>query len=190
VAARWFGLDTVSADDVRQRLRPLVPAGAPGEFAQAMMDLGATICRPVAPKCDLCPLADECAGYRSGNPERFPAPKLKAAKPHRSGVAYWMEQDGCIRLVRRPAKGLLGGMAALPGPEWSVELQTPKGEPLAMVRHVFTHFTLHLTILPGVPEREQGWWHPIADLASAGLPTLYRKAAAAVLSSSERRVAA
>ncbi len=85
------------------------------------MDLGATICRPRAPDCGACPLSSDCAAYASGEPERFPAPKRKAVRPVRHGIAYWIERNGCVWLVRRPAKGMLGGMAALPGPEWTDE---------------------------------------------------------------------
>ena len=79
-----------------------------------MMDLGATICTPRNPACGLCPLRGWCAASREGEPERYPVKAPKAARPHRHGIAYWLEHDGEVLLVRRPAKGLLGGMLALP----------------------------------------------------------------------------
>ena len=184
VAARLFGLEAPRDEDVRRSLSRMLPARAPGDFTQAMMDLGATICRPKAPACTACPLTADCAASRSRDPERFPAPKPKSHRPQRYGIAYWIERHGSIWLTRRPAKGLLGGMPALPGPEWSVEPILAAPPPLARVRHVFTHFALDLAIvetleLPG----EEGWWHLASRLHEAGLPTHYRKPAEAVLAS-------
>jgi A/G-specific adenine glycosylase len=155
-----------------------------------MMDLGATICRPLAPACTVCPLASDCAGFRSGDPARYPAAKAKSARPFRKGTAYWIERDEHVWLVRRPAKGLLGGMAALPGPEWAAEDPTAHGTPLAQVRHVFTHFALDLSIVASQQPQGEGWWQPIDSLQSAGLPTVFRKAAEAVLQGRVQQAAA
>jgi A/G-specific adenine glycosylase len=161
----------------------ITPAEQCGDFAQAMMDLGATICTPRAPKCLLCPLADRCAARASGDPERYPLKAAKAARPRREGVAYWLEHKGEVLLVRRPASGLLGGMLALPTCGWS-------GEPAAApapadwqeagsVEHVFTHFALKLRILRAEAQaRPEGIWWPIERLDEAGLPTVFAKAAA------------
>jgi A/G-specific adenine glycosylase len=149
-----------------------------------MMDLGATICRPRNPRCGDCPLACDCAAFASGEPETFPERRKRSARPHRNGVAYWIERGGSVWLVRRPAKGLLGGMAALPGPDWTNGADTGAGA-IATVRHVFTHFSLDLAIVPrGEPEGE-GWWQPIDRLDDAGLPTLYRRAAELVITAGE-----
>ena len=148
VIARYVGVeDTIdrARDEIRKVVDSMVPADRPGDFAQAMMDLGATICRPKAPDCSRCPLAEECVAFASGEPERFPAPKRKAERPTRYGTAWWIERGDSVWLVRRPAKGMLGGMAALPGPEWTEERQT-EGVSLANVTHVFTHFRLELSI--------------------------------------------
>ena len=157
----------------------MTPKVRPGDYAQAMMDLGATICRPKDPDCRACPLAEDCRACASGTPHAFPAPKIRRQRPHRQGVAWWTERDGAIWLVRRPAKGILGGMAALPGPEW--EQNPPAVAALATVSHGFTHFTLDLHIVAGPGPTEEGWWQPLDQLAKAGLPTLYRKAVEAVL---------
>jgi A/G-specific adenine glycosylase len=158
----------------------MTPADRPGDYAQAMMDLGATICRPRQPDCCNCPLASECLGYASGTPESFPAPKEKRVRPHRHGVAWWIERDGCIWLVRRPEKGMLGGMAALPGPDWTSE--PPDFPSMAAVTHGFTHFTLELHVARKGELDGEGWWHPLNQIGNAGLPTLYAKAIEMVLS--------
>ena len=160
----------------------------PGDIIQALMDLGATICRPKNPRCGECPLSGDCAAYASGRPETYPEPRPRAARPHRHGRAFWIERDGRVWLVRRPKRGLLGGMAALPGDDWTQD--KPARRPLATVRHVFTHFSLDLAIELRSDPAGEGWWQPIDRLDEAGLPTLYRKAAAAVLGPRERARAA
>ena len=182
VAARLHGLQRPAKPEIQRLVDAMLPDGRAGDFAQAMMDLGATVCRPRQPLCGTCPLSDCCAAFASGQPERFPAPKARRAKPVRYGVAYWIEERGCVWLVQRPAKGLLGGMAALPGSEWTADPQ-PAGRPLASIRHVFTHFELRLAIVPASECAGEGWWQPLETIASPGLPTLYRRAADAVLAS-------
>jgi A/G-specific adenine glycosylase len=183
VVSRYIGLEKTvdeARDEIREFVAATTPADRPGDFAQAMMDLGATICRPKAPECCRCPLAEDCVAFASGEPERFPAPKRIAARPTRYGIAWWIERDGCAWLVRRPAKGMLGGMAALPGPEWTEEPgdATPT---LGRVTHVFTHFRLDLAIVSRSDPAGDGWWQPIDRLDEAGLPTLYRRAIETVL---------
>lgn len=161
----------------------LVPPGRAGDFAQALMDLGASICRPRAPRCGECPLAADCAAHRAGRAEDFPPRKARAARPQRHGEAWWIERDGAIWLVRRPARGLLGGMAALPGDSWA-DGPGPgfgTGPALATVRHVFTHFALDLAVVARPAPVGEGWWQPLDRIEEAGLATLYRKAIAAVL---------
>jgi len=182
VIARYHGVERTLADaraEIAQRAEAMTPADRPGDYVQAMMDLGATICRPKQPDCLACPLADGCLARQSGAPERFPAPKVKRLRPHRHGIAWWTERNGAVWLVRRQAKGLLGGMAALPGPEWSDGL--PDVPALATVSHGFTHFTLELHLIERGEPDEDGWWQPLDALADAGLPTLYRNAAQAML---------
>ena len=181
VVARLNGLERPSKPELRAAADALTPEANSGDFAQAMMDLGATICRPRAPLCGNCPLRQQCAAFKAGAPELFPLPKTKRDKPLRHGIAHWIERDGCVWLVRRPAMGLLGGMAALPGNDWTTAF--PDAAPMiARVRHVFTHFALDLAVVGASEPVGEGWWQPIDRLAEAGLPTLYRRAVEAVLS--------
>jgi A/G-specific adenine glycosylase len=163
----------------------MTPTDRAGDFAQAMMDLGATICRPKAPDCPACPLNRDCAARASGRPEAYPAAKARSSRPQRHGIARWIERDGAVWLVRRPPKGLLGGMAALPGSEWTDALPQPlSSPPLARVRHVFTHFALDLAVVRADEADGDGWWQPLDRLGEAGLPTLYRRAGELVLARS------
>ncbi|MEO5774367.1 MAG: A/G-specific adenine glycosylase [Sphingomicrobium sp.] len=188
VVARLKGAVAPSDADIRAWVLAMTPAERPGDLAQAMMDLGATICRPKGPLCGQCPLVSHCLAATSGDPERFPAPKLKSSRPQRFGTVYWIERQDCVWLVRRPPSGLLGGMAALPGSDWNDAPSTQP--PLARVRHVFTHFALDLAVVAAAEPGGEGWWQPLDAIDQAGLPTLYRKAVDAVLASAERRAAA
>jgi A/G-specific adenine glycosylase len=186
VVARYQGIERPldeARTEIRQLADAMTPANRPGDFAQAMMDLGATICRPKSPDCAACPLAADCSAHSSGRPESFPAPKARRKRPHCHGLAWWIERNGSVWLVRRPAKGMLGGMAALPGPGWTDEpLAIPA---LASVTHGFTHFTLDLHVTTRAAPVGDGWWQPLASIAEAGLPTLYLKAVKAVLERKE-----
>ena len=196
IAAIAFGRDCVPIDTniervvarleatsdnaaIRAAAAALLPTGRAGDFAQAMMDLGATICRPRAPRCSDCPLRADCRAFALGLPEAFPTKAPRKVRPLRFGISHWIERDRSLWLVRRPAKGLLGGMPALPGPAWG-ESATP-APALAEVRHVFTHFELRLAVVAHTSPVGEGWWQPIESLGDAGLPTLYRRAVEAVL---------
>jgi len=181
VIARLNGLKKPSPDEIATLVLAMMPGDRPGDFTQAMMDLGATVCRPRNPRCGECPLAGHCKAFASGDPASYPEARPRVARPHRHGVAYWIEQRGSVWLVRRPPRGVLGGMAALPGPEWS-EQQPIGTRALGTVRHVFTHFSLDLAIVPRTDREGEGWWQPLDQLGEAGLPTLYRRAADLALS--------
>ena len=181
VAARLGGLEQPTRREIRARVAAMTPPGQAGDFAQAMMDLGATICRPRAPDCPICPLRSDCAAWASGTPETFPAAKAKKTRPQRHGIAEWIERDGAVWLVRRPPKGLLGGMPGLPGNQWTIEPVAPAAKPLATIRHVFTHFALDLAVVSANRPSGEGWWQPLDRLGEAGLPTLYRRASEQVL---------
>jgi A/G-specific adenine glycosylase len=186
VIARLHALKQPTRSEIERPVMDMIPAERPGDFVQAMMDLGATICRPKNPRCDDCPLNVDCAAFASGDPEAVPHRRQKVARPHQHGVAYWIERGGSVWLVRRPARGLLGGMAALPGSKWS-EAAPAAANAIGSIRHVFTHFSLDLSIVPRAEPEGEGWWHPIDQLERAGLPTLYRRAAKLV---TEARLAA
>lgn len=148
------------------------------------MDLGATICTAREPRCLLCPVAEACAGRRSGDPARFPVKAAKKPKPVRTGTAYWIEREGAVWLVRRAGTGMLGGMRALPDDGWSVRgdgADGPAGEPLGLVRHGFTHFDLELSVEAIREPFGEGEWWPLDQLDQAGLPTLFAKAARVAL---------
>lgn len=189
VMARFHAIETqmpAAKPVLVEHTAAITPDVRAGDFAQAMMDLGATICTPRRPTCALCPLVTDCAG--KGEAERFPVKAPKAAKPHRYGKAWWIERDGQVLLVRRPEKGLLGGMRALPSCAWQAEEESPPiagdWRDLGDVGHVFTHFSLTLGVaglaLDARAELSlEGEWWPIDRLADAGLPTLFAKAAKA-----------
>ena len=164
---------------IRALADAMVPDPGAGDFAQAMMDLGSAICTPRNPDCGRCPLRPWCAAYAEGDPGLYPVKAPKAARPHRTGIAYWLEQDGQILLVRRPARGLLGGMLALP----EAEPAEAEWEDAGSVDHVFTHFSLTMKLLCAEvgqrPEAMDGnlWW-PAETIGEAGLPTLFAKLAA------------
>lgn len=180
VMARVHGLAEPSRSAIEGKLLEMMEGQRPGDVVQALMDLGAGVCRPRQPRCGACPLQADCAAYASGDPEAIPMRRQRKARPHRHGVAWWIERGGHVWLIRRPANGLLGGMAALPGSEWSEA--PPAADPLASVRHVFTHFSLDLGIELRSEPVGEGWWQSIESLSEAGLPTLYRKAADRLLS--------
>lgn len=171
----------------------ITPDARAGDFAQAMMDLGSTICIPKSPKCLLCPLRSTCKGFATGNPGSFPVKAKKAAQPQRYGTMFWVERDGNVLLVRRPGRGLLGGMRALPTGPWADSPPGLADAPAqakwrmldAVASHTFTHFRLESALAVATigaqetasPEFLGGEWWPIADLDSAGLPTVFAKAA-------------
>ncbi|MHA6298383.1 A/G-specific adenine glycosylase [Devosia sp. CAU 1758] len=187
VLARYYALD-VPVRDAKAHLRTALQLAVPeraGDFAQAMMDLGATICAPRAAMCLVCPLQDGCEGRAEGEPTRYPVKPLKAERPVRRGHAYVMlDEDGDVYLQSRPAKGLLAGMTEVPTSDWSAELPTP-AYPLAadwrhrgQVVHVFTHFRLELDVWSAVvpPDGlDGGWWADRGALKGEALPTLFRK---------------
>jgi len=188
VIARLHGLKRRPRLEMERLVLGLIPEDRPGDFIQAMMDLGATICRPARPRCGDCPLRPDCTAFASGEPEAFPARKLRAARPRKYGIAYWIESDGQVWLVRRPPKGMLGGMAALPGSEWT-DAKLPRIVSLGSVRHVFSHFALDLHLIPRAEPEGEGWWQPLDRLDEAGLPTLYKKAASLMTAGRDRLAA-
>jgi len=183
VMARLFAVETplpAARRELKALAAGLVTDDRPGDWAQALMDLGATVCRPRSPSCERCPLNAWCGAFATGTPDRFPVKAKKAERPRRTGTV-WVARDGRGRvgLVRRPAEGLLGGMLGLPTTDWSGGADaTPPVEAAwrdaGAVEHVFTHFSLTLHVR--VAQAEGDWlWMPEAE-ASASLPTVFRKA--------------
>ena len=173
---------------IRAGTDTITPDRRAGDFAQAMMDLGATVCTPRDPRCLLCPLSADCAARVEGEPSLYPVKPPKKAKPLRRGKALWIERDRAVWLVRRKGTGMLGGMRALPDDGWSARGDGDGATPgdwreAGVVRHGFTHFDLELAVLASKTAEPQGegeWW-PIDRLEDAGLPTLFAKAAARAL---------
>lgn len=193
VIARLFAVETPLPDakpELKRLAAGLVRNERPGDWAQALMDLGATVCRPKQPLCDRCPVSEHCAGLATGSPEAYPRRSAKAERPHRHGVAYVLTRGEEVALVRRPPKGLLGGMLALPSSDWRTARWTD-AEALAAapaeapwrgageVEHGFTHFTLTLRLLRAEGDASGVIWSPRRDLD--GLPSVFLKAARAGL---------
>ena len=185
VITRLFAIATplpAARAAIRARLEAIVPAEA-GDFAQGLMDLAGRICTPRAPRCDACPLRAACQGA-DADPTVFPVKAAKRARPLRHGTAWWIEAEGEVLTIIRPPRGLLGGMRALPSCDWrgaAVDPPFPAAwRDLGAVSHGFTHFELSLAVrgvrLPAKPALA-GDWFPVAQMNSAGLPTLFEKAA-------------
>lgn len=166
VIARMFGIETPLPEaktEIGEQAVKLVPRDRPGDHAQALMDLGATICTPKGPRCLLCPWERACTAHTEGNAESLPRKAAKPERPTRRGVAYFAErEDGAIFLRQRPHRGLLAGLWELPTTEWETDwpddTAARRAAPISlrwrtldgMVRHTFTHFSLELQIWRGV----------------------------------------
>jgi A/G-specific adenine glycosylase len=193
VIARVFAIDTplpAAKLLIAAALTPLVPDDRPGEFAEALMDLGATLCTPKKPACGLCPWSERCVARREGRQLELPVKAAKKPRPRRHGAAYVVRRaDGAILLRRRPPSGLLGGMSEVPGTDWS-EAAPPRGSaPLAAtwmslaasVEHTFTHFSLRLVIeraevAADTPAPAGHWWAGAETLPGEALPSVMKKA--------------
>ncbi len=173
------------------------PRGRPGDFAQAMMDLGATVCTPKSPDCGNCPLKTDCAAVKTGNAERYPVKAAKKPRPVRHGMVFWaVRGDGRVLLRQRPEKGLLGGMTEIPSTDWRDDAWTlgeatseapvaATWEPLdGVVSHTFTHFHLELRVMvgrvngrAGKRSSGEGVWCVPERFSEHALPTVMKKIA-------------
>ncbi len=187
VMARLFDIHTplpTSKPELTQRATDLTPAQRPGDYAQAVMDLGATICTPRNPACGICPWRAPCRARAQGTAATLPQKLPKSAKPTRHGTAFVaVTQDGSVLLERRPEKGLLGGMMGFPGTHWTVEppsvvppfpsdwIRSPVD-----VRHTFTHFHLILSVMTTTVDKvNTEHFTPKSDFRPADLPTVMQK---------------
>ncbi len=196
VVARLFAVESPlpgAKAELKRLADGITPDRRAGDFAQAMMDLGATVCLARQPKCLLCPLEASCQGKAAGVAASLPRKLPKAAKPTRYAVAFWLAgPDGDLLLRRRPEKGLLGGMMEVPPTPWRgepwVAAEASTAAPLkadwqvlpGLVRHTFTHFHFEVTVWAGTAGRsglsgESGRWVALDRLSDEALPTVMRK---------------
>ena len=176
--------------DTKAMLAHILDKEQPGEFAQATMDLGATICTPKRPACSLCPVNEDCKGFKNGDAELFPYKKPKKEKPIRKGAAFVLQNEKSeIFLCKRSQSGLLAAMTQVPTTQWNsrqdgsediteapIEANWKK---MGIAKHTFTHFHLELTVwyaegINNLPIK--GWWCKVEKLSEEALPTVMRKA--------------
>ncbi|WP_442755800.1 A/G-specific adenine glycosylase [Methylocystis sp. JAN1] len=196
VITRLYAIETPARQAkplIREKVEALLPPARAGDFAQALMDLGATVCTPRAPDCGVCPWSAGCAAFAAGKQEAYPAKGKKVEKPKRRGAIFILRRGEEALLSRRPEKGLFGGMSAFPstpfardvGPQEQLRHAPCAADWRALpqpVAHVFTHFALAATVFVAQAEGEAPLlpdcrWAARRNLDREGLPTLMRKAA-------------
>jgi A/G-specific adenine glycosylase len=200
VLARLYAISTplpAARSEIKANAAAMVPFERPGDFAQAMMDLGAMICSPKHPSCDICPLLKFCRGHASGCPESLPRKAPRRERPLRQGAAFFVRRrDGAVLVRTRPPEGLLGGMTEIPGTAWETHFDAAlaaRQAPVAAsyrkldksVSHVFTHFALRLDIyvadLPSGRRAPKGYrFVPDCGLDKEAFPSVIRKIIEAV----------
>ena len=214
VVARLFAVTMPlpgAKSEIRALAETLTPDDRSGDFAQAMMDLGATICTPRRPACGLCPVRPDCRACADGLADILPYREEKAERPVRRGIAFVaLRSDGAVLLRERPLKGLLGGMLETPSSPWTEAEPKATGEhaPIdaewrkvsGVVEHTFTHFHLELAVYRAEVERdavlkraaepERCNWLKLRELAGAALPSVMRKVIAHALKEELRPVRA
>jgi A/G-specific adenine glycosylase len=204
VVARLFAVEEplpAAKPKIKRLAASLLPPHRAGDFAQALMDLGASLCSPKRPACALCPWSEPCLARARGDQETFPRKAPKREGILRRGAAFVvLRADGCVLLRTRPEKGLLGGMSEVPGSDWSHDFDVARALEAAprlrakmiwrrlpgVVRHVFTHFPLELAVFIAhaprtTPAPKGARWVKRGDLAGEALPNLMRKVIAHAL---------
>jgi A/G-specific adenine glycosylase len=191
VLARLFKLPGRASDvrlreAVRRHAQDLVDCSRPGEINQALMDIGATLCRPTSPRCDACPLANKCAAQREGNPTLYPGKSARAVRPTLRIAFAWIERDGAVLLEQRPLDGLWAGLWELPsasGPraesDLAARLGCRLGYRMAEVTHDLTHRRVEASVyrVRTLKQLGRAWRNPLL----APLSALARKAILAVV---------
>ncbi len=188
VMSRLFAVETplpAAKPELTALAAGLVTPDRPGDWAQALMDLGATVCKPKAPLCEACPLARFCQARAAAAPETYPRKTKKADRPRRWGAAFLLLRGDEVALVQRPPRGLLGGMLGLPTTDWGPGApdfsQAPVAaawRPAGRIEHVFTHFHLTLDVYRAEGDGDFVWTR-LEDLGA--LPSVFLKAARAGL---------
>jgi len=215
VVARVFAVTTplpAAKAEIKALAETLTPVKRAGDYAQAMMDLGATICTPRRPACGLCPLRPGCRAYAEGLAEVLPYREEKAERPTRRGAAFVVvRSDGAVLLRERPLKGLLGGMLETPSTPWGETKPTSKAvaahapveavwdKTTGLVEHTFTHFHLELAVyraevgddaaLTQAAQAERCRWLMRRELSGAALPSVMRKVLAHAFEAEARTLA-
>jgi len=207
VIARLFAIETAfpaAKATIRDIQRDLTPQRRAGDYAQALMDLGATLCTPKRPACSLCPWTESCVARAAGNPEDYPVKATRADRPTRRGAAFVaVREDGAVLLRRRAERGLLGGMTEVPGSQWESECDPAEALAKAPIRaswrrlpgvvtHVFTHFRLELVVYRADVVRSRKppagmWWASAKALPGEALPSVMRKVVEAAVPGATRR---
>jgi A/G-specific adenine glycosylase len=200
VLARLFAIEMplpAGRSEIKSKAQEMVPVERPGDFAQAAMDLGARVCAPKHPACNICPLLKFCHGHALGYPERLPRKAPRRERPLRQGAAFFVRrQDGAVLVRTRPEKGLLGGTTELPGTAWETDFDAASAAsqaPVAAsyrklersVSHAFTHFGLRLDIyvaeVPSGRRAPTGYrFVPDCGLDREAFPSVMRKVIEAV----------
>ena len=195
VTARLYDIDIPlpkGKKDIHAAAQSFISKYRPGDFAQAMMDLGSGVCAPRSPKCEICPLNTDCQAYKMGNPARLPVKAPKKVRPERCCVVFWLENaDGDVLMQKRPETGLLGGMTGFVSTSWregawpeqtEIETASPLSIEWAEIPgeavHVFTHFRLTMRVLKGKAQKGanvDGFWVAPTLFAEHALPTVMKK---------------
>lgn len=192
LVARLFAIATPlpkGKTEIRNKMDLITPDERAGDFAQACMDIGASVCTAKNPKCEICPVRADCAARQLDKIEKFPVKPPKKTKPVRKARFFWIMEDGKLLLATRPDKGMLAGMRCLPDDNWSAQQDGNAVAPVTAnwiifnnaIQHSFTHFALEvdLAVYRGekiVTNNDDNIWWPLEQIERAGLPTLYAKA--------------
>lgn len=203
VVSRLFAIEAAlpaAKKEIKAKAEEMTPKKRPGDYAQAMMDLGATLCSPTKPLCERCPFEKNCQARALGTQERFPVKAPKKPKPTRRAIAYWVERtDGAVLINQRPEKGLLAKMWEIPSGPWvaredeiafsddEITTHAPVKADWArvptLVRHTFTHFHFEVLVVKArVTKRAKpklGQFVPIDELDNYAFPTVMKKMIAA-----------